>query len=242
MIRIDFTDSFVKAEAFILQRIIDRIKTLFSNKRRDLLPSDPCYIIGKLYQRIDGTRISQAERERLQLNDTSYTYGEVTQYGLSAMLAVLKPTGSEVFYDLGSGTGKAVFCAALAYDWKKCVGIEYLPGLFHVSQALLKNFLAMDEVQQFYSHKNFPIEFIGDDFLNVDFSDADIIFVNATTLNAVLWGQLELKFNLLKPGSRIIVGTRKLDESHFEKIHQALYPMSWGECTVFIYQKKSPFT
>jgi SAM-dependent methyltransferase len=221
-----------------LRWIIDRLKKLFSSKQDPIDPSDPRYIIAKLYQTIDAVRLSQDERERLELNDTSYTYGEVTQRGLLAMLAVVKPQASDVFYDLGSGVGRAVFCAAFAYGWKKCVGIEYLPGLFEVSRALLPNFLDMDEVKRFYPNKHFPIEFIGDDFLNVDFRDADIIFVNATTLNPVLWGHLEQKFHLLKPGARIIVATRKLDELHFDKIHQALCPMSWGECSVFIYQKK----
>lgn len=222
----------------MLQKILSSIQRIFLNKKNRISPSDPRYIIWKLFQTVDSVGISFAERERLEIKDTSYTYGEVTVYGLHAMLDLLHPASSDVFYDLGSGTGKAVFSAALQYDWQKCVGIEYLPGLYNASQTLLEKFYEMDEVKQFYPDKKFSIEFIQDNFLNVDLNEADIIFVNATTLNPVFWGHLEVKFNQLKSGIRIIVATRKLDEMYFEKLHQVLCPMSWGDCTVFIYSKK----
>ena len=34
-----------------------------------------------------------------------------------------------MFYDLGCGTGKALFIAALCFPFAKCVGIELLEGL-----------------------------------------------------------------------------------------------------------------
>jgi SAM-dependent methyltransferase len=216
----------------------DRIAKFLFRKKIPVKTNDPVFIIEKLFRTTDGVYISHAERERLDIHDTSFTYGEISPEGLAETLAIVQPKAGEVIYDLGSGTGKAVFCAALLYDWKKCIGIEFLPGLCQVSQELLKNFLKMEEIQQHFPDKNFPIEFIHDDFLNVDFSDADIIHLNATTLNPVLWGDLTKKLNALKPGTRLIVCTKKLDESHFEKIHEALHPMSWGDCTVFIYQKK----
>ena len=49
---------------------------------------------------------------------------------------VLQGTGG-VFYDLGSGTGKPVLAAMILHDFTECVGVEYLEGLFSVSQELL---------------------------------------------------------------------------------------------------------
>ncbi len=221
-----------------MKQIIDVIAKLFSVKRKRVSTSDPTFILEKLYSSIDGFYISKAERERLKINDTSFIYGEISSESFTEALAIAQPQAGNIIYDLGSGTGKAVIYAALIYDWKKCVGIEFLPGLCQVSQALLNNFLCMKEIHQHFSHKHFPIKFIQGDFLNVDFSDADIIYLNATTLNPVLWDKLTKKLNELKQGARVILSTKKLEESYFEKIHQALYPMSWGDCTVFIYQKK----
>jgi SAM-dependent methyltransferase len=219
-----------------LKWIMDALSALFSRKK-PVKTNTPAYILEKLYSPVDGVSISHAERDRLQINDTSFIYGEISYAGFSEALACAVPAANEIIYDLGSGTGKAVICAALLYDWKKCVGIEFLPGLYDVSQGLLKIFLNMEEVQQHFAGKRFPIEFIQDDFQNVDFLDADIIHVNATTLNPVLWGKLEIQLNQLKSGARVIVSTKKLDAVYFEKIYQAMLPMSWGDCTVFIYKK-----
>lgn len=41
-----------------------------------------------------------------------------------------------VFYDLGSGSGKAVFAAALYHPFKKCVGYEILENLHNISMIL----------------------------------------------------------------------------------------------------------
>jgi SAM-dependent methyltransferase len=219
-----------------LKWVMDAI-TAVCSKKKSIKTNTLAYILEKLYRTIDGVSISHAERDRLQINDTSFIYGEISYEGFSEVLASASPSTNEIIYDLGSGTGKAIICAALLYDWKKCVGVEFLPGLYDVSQALLKNFLNMEEVQQQIPAKNFPIEFVQDDFQNVDFSDGDIIHVNATTLNPVLWGKLEMKLNQLKSGARVIVSTKKLDAVYFEKIYQAMLPMSWGDCTVFIYKK-----
>jgi SAM-dependent methyltransferase len=216
--------------------MMDALIAVFS-KKKPIKTITPAYILEKLYRTIDGVSISHAERDRLQINDTSFIYGEISYEGFSEVLANAAPGPSDIIYDLGSGTGKAILCAALLYDWKKCVGIEFLPGLYDVSQALLKKLLNMEEMQQQIAAKNFPIEFVLEDFQYVDFSEADIVHVNATTLNPVLWGRLEIKLNQLKSGARVMVSTKKLDAVYFEKIYQAILPMSWGDCTVFIYKK-----
>lgn len=50
----------------------------------------------------------------------------------------LPPGGT--FYDLGSGTGKAVFAARLVCDFDRCVGVEILEGLHNQGQAIVKRY------------------------------------------------------------------------------------------------------
>src|SRR4051812_20387328 len=72
-----------------------------------------------LYKDVNGIAISLAERERLQLQDLSFTYGEINPGTFAAILEIAKPQAGDVFFDLGCGTGKAVFCAAMLYDWSR---------------------------------------------------------------------------------------------------------------------------
>ena len=79
-------------------------------------------------------------------NDAHLTYGEVTsqsfqQMLLSAASFINSSTsfGSRVFYDLGSGTGRAVLTAALGpHGFGECFGIELLPALHESAQGLLR--------------------------------------------------------------------------------------------------------
>ena len=45
-----------------------------------------------------------------------------------------------LFYDLGSGTGKAVLAMSLMHKFKKCIGIEYLDNLIQLSQGIKQNY------------------------------------------------------------------------------------------------------
>lgn len=195
-------------------------------------------IIQKLYQSTSGIEISLAERNRLNIVDSSFTYGEINPLTFAEILEVAKPEPGEVFYDLGSGTGKAVFCAALLYNWKKCCGVERLDALHHKSQELLKQFSNLALVRQHFSYKYFPVSFIQDDFVKIDFTDADVIFLHATTFGYDILEPLKEKLHLLKPGSRIIIVSKKLEENSFQLIDQSKRMMDWGEGTVLTYVKK----
>ena len=71
-------------------------------------------------------------------------YGEVRFDALALVLhtlrerygALSKPGG--VFYDIGSGTGKPVFGAALLHCWDKVVGIEVVQDLHNAALEMLE--------------------------------------------------------------------------------------------------------
>ena len=195
-------------------------------------------IIYKLFKDIDGMKISLAERDRLQVMDSSLTYGEILPETFANMLEVVKPQPNEVFYDLGAGTGKAVFTAALLNDWGKACGVELLPALHQTSQNLLTKFNAMPEIKKQFPDKKFSIQFLQEDFLKTDLSDADVIFMHATTFGPMIWDPLLAKLNKLKSGMRAIVNTKRLDVNYFELINEQTWLMGWGESTVFSYRKK----
>lgn len=206
---------------------------LYSKKTRHALK-----LYHQAYNLINGYKISYFERQRLNLGDDSYVYGEIRPETLLELLKMLIITPGEVFYDLGCGTGKAVLFASFFYSWRKCCGVECLPALFNSCMQAKQALLNSPELNRFFPKKNFPINFIQQDILTIDFSDADVIFLHATTFHPTLWHPLKEKLNQLKKGTRIIVITKKLSEEYFEILNATKVIMSWGEAHAFLYRKK----
>lgn len=194
-------------------------------------------VLSKLYEDVNGTEISLAERQRLQTEDSSFTYGEITFPSVAASLAIAEPKSGEVFYDLGSGAGKAVFSAALLNNWKKCVGVEFLPGLHECTTKLLEKLKDMPDARKFFNDSLNNIQFIQGDMLKTDFSDADIVYMNATAFSSDLWDSLVPKLETLKKGARIIVLTKRLNKDKFSLIQETSLPMSWGMNSVMVYKR-----
>lgn len=94
-------------------------------------------IVERLYADIDGYRLSHLGRRRRATREGALTYGEVLLAPFLAILREANPRRSEVFYDLGSGTGKAVLMAATAFNFARVVGIEVLPELHRVAERVL---------------------------------------------------------------------------------------------------------
>lgn len=195
-------------------------------------------IFNQLYSGIDCFKMSKSERkEKELLNEGSYTYGEVLFYSFVQLLELTDPKAGEVFYDLGSGGGKAVFIAGLVYDFSKACGIEKLNDLYQLSIATLSKLEVLPALKTELPNKKINIQFLQDDFLKVDISDGDIIFINATCFRGQLWEEVMIQLLKLKVGARIIVTTQGIPIGGFELKHRNLFLMSWGLNTVSIYER-----
>lgn len=190
-------------------------------------------LLQTLYATINANMISLNERKRLGNDDDAFTYGEIDVLSLRHLLSNLKPKKGDVFYDLGCGCGKAVFTAALYFDLSKSCGIELLPALYEVAETRL------EKAQPYLSQNKLAcIHFINDNFLNCDFSDGDIILIIATCYSYPTWERLVEKMTSLKPGSRIIVATKKIQHEQFELISTSRVSMSWGMNSIHVYRLK----
>lgn len=185
-----------------------------------------------LYRPIKSDLISKRDRKRLKLDSDAFIYGEIQFLSFFTLLDRVHPQPNEIFYDLGSGTGKAVLAAVLFFDIAKAYGIELLPSLSRVANRQLQK--VIEQVSDLP-----PVQFIQGDFLQYDFSDGDIIFVNATCLSYYTWEAMLEKLAKLKPGSRVIVTTKKIQQPQFQLQYQGLDLMSWGMNSVNIYLKIS---
>lgn len=201
-------------------------------------------LLTTLYRGINADSLSKNERKRLGLKEDAYIYGEIDFLSFILILDKIKPQPGEVFYDLGSGSGKAVFTAALCYDMSKACGIELLPGLcklanMQINKARTLLSLIDKKLTETFLHQLSTIEFINSDFLNCDLSDGGIIFINATCLSYYTWEALVEKLKELRPGARIISTTKKIQNEQFEVLYQYQELMSWGMNSVNIYRKIS---
>lgn len=195
------------------------------------------HLLRALYRGVHAKTLSILYRNVRMITSKEFVYGEIDFLSFFTIMEKACPKPGEVFYDLGSGSGKAVFTAAMFFDLSKSYGIELLLPLHNKAMNQLeKAQIVLQGIKQLPE-----IKFINDDFFQYNFTDADIIYVAATCLGEETWVNLIEKMSELKPGTRIIVATKTIQHAKFEKIYQGVDLMSWGMCPVRIYKLKYCF-
>jgi len=184
-----------------------------------------------LFQNINGFALSR--ESRTHADAIEYTYGEIDFISFIALLSLVKPNSSTVFYDLGSGVGKAVFACALVFKVKKSCGVE-LFNLLH--QAALQQRNSLTKLPDYQAQTN-ALYFINSNFLDVNFSDATVIFMNATAFFGDTWTAIQQCLNQLKPGAYVITTSKKISLSTFKLIKTTAVQMSWGPVSAYIQQR-----
>lgn len=190
---------------------------------------------------------SRDERNRLGLSrESSLTYGEIEFKSFGEIFFTIKnrynlPEGG-VFYDLGSGVGKALVAAALLGSFSECIGIEILDGLHSVSQKLVEEY---NEKFTSYILANSdlftilpPLTSVKGDIFKYDWTNASVIFVNSTCFSD------EMVRNIsdvpVKPGTLAISLTNSLSATTWIQLEVVVKRMSWGDATIYIQRKIDP--
>lgn len=189
----------------------------------------------KLYKDVDGFALSRQARQ--QLDAIEYVYGEIEFLSFIALLSLVKPDRNTVFYDLGSGTGKAVIACAMVYPVKKSVGIELFPELVSCANSQIKNLTRIPS----YVHQTKKIIFILDNFLTADLSDATLIFINSSTFFNPTWIKLCARLDTLPNLNSVITTSKPLISSKFSPIISTKMQMSWGTVLAYIHSRKTNF-
>lgn len=197
---------------------------------------DLSFLEQTLYRDIDGYSLSSAGRLEMQRSDDpSLTYGEVTPASVLRMLTKVEAKPGETFYDLGSGTGKAVVYAAIIGGMGKSVGIELVRDLYDAAQTVRERYDA--EVRPSIDNPA-AIEFRHGDMFAHDLSEADIVFSHCTCFDDALMAKLAQKLEELRPGARVITVTKSLPSAAFETTGSELLSLGWGDATMYYQRKK----
>lgn len=210
-----------------------RRKIYISRWRKALELNKHAAIFEQLYADIDGFSISR--QERAVHDSPEYVYGEIIFEPFIALLSLCQPNSSTVFYDLGSGTGKAVLACAMVFNVKKSCGIELFPALHSAASSLQQRLMLNAEYQENASR----IEFKNSDFLKIELADASLVFINATAFFGEVWLAISAHMEQLKPGTLVISTSKPLHSGQFLTIHKTEVAMSWGIVSAFIQQRQT---
>jgi len=122
-------------------------------------------------------------------------YGEITNEGSDKLIKIFKSnlTKSDVFYDLGSGEGKLAIKIACKTNVKKVVGIELHKERFNTSIKHLK------------TSNTDKVSFINKNFLDVDLSDATIVYFSNEGIPKITCHKI---WDKLPKGCLLICGRR----------------------------------
>lgn len=190
-------------------------------------------VFQKLFADVDGFALSR--QARLESDAVDYVYGEINFISYIALLSLTKPSPDTIFYDLGSGIGKAVLACAMVFNVKKSAGIE-LFSVLH--QAALKQQQRLEKIAS-YASKAQTIQLINDDFFHADFSDATLIFINATAFFGETWQALNQRLNNMTACTTVITTSKKLSCAAFTVTRETRVQMSWGIVKAYIQQRTS---
>lgn len=196
-------------------------------------------IYDHFYESINGHSLSIQGRDAHGYESKSFVYGEVIPESFHEIISSVSPQPGEVFYDFGSGTGKAVLLAHLMFEFSECKGIEYVDTLYESSLTTLKRY--EEEVRPTIRNRvgERKLSVALGSFLDLPIDDADIIFMNSTCFQEDLMAALDEKLVTLKPGTRILTLSKSLKSPAYNLERHQKYPFSWGDATVFFHTKVS---
>jgi len=133
------------------------------------------------------------------------TWGETCFKSLAIMLGHVGAKEGESFLDLGAGLGKVLCAAHLLVDFKECVGIELIEAMAEKGQDLCAEFEGKAR-----RHEG-TLEMKAGDFLQHDWSNADVVFANASMFPKDLLKAIAKNMDAeLKTGARVIFVTNSL--------------------------------
>ena len=194
-----------------------------------------------------GKDLSKTERTArgVALRGTSLTYGEVNFDPFAKAVARIKAelggfrSDGGVFYDLGSGTGKAVFAATMVHRFDRCVGVELLESLHGCAEELHARFDAL--IAPRLRHVAEIALICGDitDPASCDWSDATLCFANSTCFGMKLMRAMAARATECAVGTWFITLTKELPSELWVTRSATRHKMSWGAATLFVQEKVS---
>lgn len=152
-------------------------------------------------------------------------YGETSWLTLRHLMAVIQPTPTDVFCDLGCGAGRNLFYMRICHDLK-VVGIEWLTALADV----------IEQVQQTIHLSD--VESRIEDFLTASLTGITIVYITANGLDRSALNQLSQHLQTQSDIRWVLSVGKPLTFTYFERYGVYRLWFSWGRDWVYMYQRK----
>jgi len=206
-------------------------------------------VIADMYQGIDAI-IPEEERTACSATGASPVYGEIVYESCAVLLAELKLTENDVFYDLGSGLGKFVTQVYLTSAVKKAWGVEFSENRYKRATDTTKNlakiqgqaFKFENEIRKTFGKsaltktKGKEFGFDNMDMLKADLSDATVVFTCSTCFGPEFMQKLTDKL-AENDGLRILTLVQLPYNKHVHEGATYVLPMTWSaETPVYMYK------
>lgn len=188
-------------------------------------------LFNSLFENVEGGCVSQEERKRLgKLGKCEFTYGEVEFLHLMPVLELCQVQAGQVLWDLGCGSGKClVTVALLCPQLQVCKGVEFLDRLYTLCSETVNS---ANECGV-----GAPIQVYQGDMLQVDWSDADLLYLSSVCFPQELMNGIFEKTKLLKKGTKVITLKNFPPNEDFQVRHYRKVKMTWGRTGVYILEK-----
>jgi hypothetical protein len=208
-----------------------RCKELLEMSLLDPLAEEKYSLFRSLFENVEGSSVSQGERKRLGVSGKSeFTYGEVEFVHMIPVFELCEVQAGQVFWDLGCGAGKCLVAAAMLYpQLAASKGVEFLDRLYDLCKE------TVDRANE--RGVGAPISVVHGDMLQVDWSDADLIYTSSICFPQELIDGMYEKAKVLKKGAKIITLKNFPPNEEFEIKYNLRVKMTWGRTGVYVLEK-----
>ena len=122
------------------------------------------------------------------------------------------------------------------HPFAQVYGIELLATLHREASMLHRQFVQIKD-QLPIGCGNGSVQLLRGDFLEVDWSFANLVFANSTVYGVQLFAAIEERSRLMAVGSWFVCTTRVLVSEYWTVVHKIRADMSFGRATVYFHQK-----
>lgn len=170
---------------------------------------------------------AQAERAHRDVYNASgdgaaSVYGEIQPEAVLDMIKITGAKEGQKYYDLGSGYGKTVVLAWLL--GLNATGVELAAPRWEASCDALNRAPSVG-----VSGSGNGIDFVRASFFDVDFTDADLVFMDSVMFSEETMKDLARACHHLRPGTKIVSSHMGLPGPGFKKLGTLKGKVSWTQ-------------
>ncbi|HEX4045165.1 MAG TPA: hypothetical protein VHZ76_05815 [Gammaproteobacteria bacterium] len=126
--------------------------------------------INVLYHNVPGHGVNIRQNK-----NKAEIYGEILYQSIDTLLSQISLSTQDIFFDLGSGLGKAAIQVFLNSDVKEVCGIEIIPELHQ--QSLIATEKVQQDLSDFYPNRQ--LTFLLGSFLEIPFTNASVVLIGS---------------------------------------------------------------